>query len=147
MMGCSEHDNENLGPTVRGELFDWLNNCRFLKKKHLAWGRCFIPRNAVRSNYVLRSDAGIRMSSRSQTPVLLPGFENWPARTFHVLNIIIISLGVRYEVQNNERLVRRWRPSSVDPYISLSVCGPVWPVCNGSAFCSVPRRSGCETLL
>jgi len=76
MMGCSEHDNENLGPTVRGELFDWLNNCRFLRKKHLVWGRCFIPRNVVRSNYVLRSDAEIRMSSRSQAPVLLPGFKN-----------------------------------------------------------------------
>jgi len=76
MMGCSEHDNENLGPIVRGEIFDWLNNCRFLKKSHLAWGRCFTPRNVVRSNYVLRSDAGIRMSSRSQAPVLLPGFEN-----------------------------------------------------------------------
>ena len=42
MMGCSEHGNENLSPTVRGELFDCLNNCRFLKKSSIPWGRCFI---------------------------------------------------------------------------------------------------------
>jgi hypothetical protein len=68
MMGCSEHGNENFGSVVRGELFTWLNNCRFLKKSSITWGRYFIPRNVVRSNYVLRSDAGIRFSSRSQVP-------------------------------------------------------------------------------
>ena len=65
-MGCSEHGYENLGPIVRGELFDWLKNCRFLKKSSVPWGRLFIPRNVLRPNHVLRSDAEIRLSSRSQ---------------------------------------------------------------------------------
>ena len=82
MMGCSEHDDENLGPIVRRYLFDWLNNCCFLRKSSVPRGRCFIPRNVVKYNYVLRSDAGIRMSSRSQASVLLPGFKSDPRVCF-----------------------------------------------------------------
>jgi len=75
-MGCFDHGNENMGPIVRREIFDWLNNRRLLKKSSIPWGRCFIPRNVLKYNYVLRSDAGIRMSSRSQAPALLSGFKN-----------------------------------------------------------------------